>query len=136
MGYQGDVVCGGVYMQRNMIRNLALVIVTLVLILVPLIFGQSLAHAYGQQRMTLYSQSSPLLPYAHVLQSADPQQSLDLSIGLRMRNEAAVDALLQAQRDPRSIHFQHYLSPQQYLDRFAPTTTQVQQVGAYLQSQG
>jgi subtilase family serine protease len=123
-------------MQRNMIRNLVLVIVTLVLILVPLIFGQSLAHAYGQQRMTLYSQSSPLLPYAHMLQSADPQQSIDLSIGLRMRNEAAADALLQAQRDPRSIHFQQYLSPQQYLDRFAPTTTQVQQVGAYLQSQG
>jgi len=95
-----------------------------------------MAHAYVQQRTTLDAQSAPLLPYAHMLQAANVQQPLELSIGLRMRNEAAAEALLQAQRDPRSPHFQQYLSPQQFHDQFAPTIGQVQQVRTYLQSQG
>jgi subtilase family serine protease len=123
-------------MRRDMIRNLAFVSVALLLMGLPLIIVQSIAHASMQQRVTLDIQSSPLLPYAHVLQAADARQPLELSIGLRMRNEVAAEALLQAQRDPRSPHFQQYLSPQQFHDQFAPTSGQVQQVSAYLQNQG
>src|SRR2546423_141955 len=123
-------------MRRDIIRNLTFVSIALLLMGVPLVIVQSMAHAYVQQRTMLNAQSSPLLPYAHMLQAASAQQPLTLSIGLRMRNEAAAEALLQAQRDPRSPHFQQYLSPQQFHDQFAPTNVQVQQVSAYLQRQG
>ena len=78
----------------------------------------------------------PLVQKAHMLQAADTSQPLNLSIGLQLRNQPDLDTLLQALYDPQSPQFQQYLTPDQFNQLFAPTSDQVQQVVAYLQSQG
>ena len=46
---------------------------------------------------------------------------LQLAIGLPLRNQVALDALLQQICDPTSPGFRHYLTPQQFAERFGPT---------------
>lgn len=88
------------------------------------------------QRVALSGQIVPFVQQAHVIQAADASQPLNLSIGLQLRNQPDLDTLLQALSDPQSPQFQQYLTPDQFNQLFAPTSDQVQQVVAYLQSQG
>jgi subtilase family serine protease len=48
-------------------------------------------------------------------------QSLRLNIALPLRNEPALDALLQQLYDPKSQFFHQFLSVQEFTDRFGPT---------------
>jgi subtilase family serine protease len=61
---------------------------------------------------------------------------LQLSISLNLRNPSGLDALLQAQQNPQSPLYHHYLTPQQFSSMFGPTQATVDQVTAWLQSQG
>src|SRR5437763_7278773 len=124
-------------MQRNLVRNLLFIGIAL------LLGGTSLTvvrivmvHADANQRFTLTNQAVPLLSHAQVLQPADASQQLNLSIGLQLRDSAALDGLLSALNDPQSPRYHHYLTPDQFTQLFAPTSDQVQQVITYLQSQG
>jgi kumamolisin len=97
-----------------------------------------LARANGVQstRMTLTGQTVPLVQHAHLLHVANTTQQVQLSIGLQLRNEGTLDNFLQEVSDPQSSMYQHYLTPDQFAQYFAPTSDQVQQVSNYLQSQG
>src|SRR5213078_4936872 len=77
-----------------------------------------------------------LVQQAHLLQATDANQQLNLSIGLKIRNQADLDSLLQAMYDPQSAQYHQYLTPDQFNQLFAPTSDQVQQVEAFLQGQG
>ena len=46
---------------------------------------------------------------------------LDLAIGLPLRNQNELDALLAQLQDPASPNFGHYLSAQQFAAEFGPT---------------
>src|ERR1700722_2228444 len=46
---------------------------------------------------------------------------LNLTIGLPLRNQEALDALLHQISDPTSPNFRHYPAPEQFADRFGPT---------------
>ncbi|HXI83194.1 MAG TPA: LamG-like jellyroll fold domain-containing protein [Verrucomicrobiae bacterium] len=48
-------------------------------------------------------------------------KQLHLAIGLPLRNQAELDALLQQIGDPTSPSFRHYLTPEQFAERFGPT---------------
>ncbi len=124
-------------MQRNILRNLLFVGIIFLLI------GASFQAAHlisaladTQPRTVLNTQTAPLIQHAQRLQPADPQQRLDLSIGLRLRNESGADSLLQAVNDPQSPLYHHYLTPDQFKQQFAPTPDQIQQIESYLQGQG
>ncbi len=117
-------------------RNSVLVVIALLLIGASLLSVRMLVHADANQRLALNSDVMPLVQRAHLLQAADPQQQLRLSIGLQLRNTAELDSLLNAIDDPRSAQYHRYLTPAMFNLLFAPTPGQVRQVVSYLQSQG
>ena len=55
-------------------------------------------------------------------------QRLDVAIGLPLRNQAALADLLYRIYDPKSPEYRHYLTPQQFTERFGPTATEYQAV--------
>jgi kumamolisin len=63
-------------------------------------------------------------------------QQLQLSIALNLRNPSGLNTLVQAQHDPHSPLYHHYLTPQQFSSMFSPTQATVSQVTSWLQSQG
>jgi len=52
---------------------------------------------------------------------APSSQSLKLALNLPLRNEAELDSLIQQIYDPSSPNYHHYLTSQEFTDRFAPT---------------
>ena len=117
-------------------RNTVFVVIALLLIGASLASVRVLVHADANQHLALNSDVMPLLQRAHLLQAADPQRPLHLSIGLQLRNSAELDRLLNAISDPRSAQYHHYLTPAVFNLLFAPTPAQVRQVVSFLQSQG
>ena len=87
-------------------RNTVFVVIALLLIGASLVSVRVLVHANANQNLALNSDVMPLLQRAHLLQAADPQQPLHLTIGLQLRNPAELDRLLNAISDPRSAQYQ------------------------------
>jgi hypothetical protein len=63
-------------------------------------------------------------------------QHLNLAIGLPLRNEAALNSLLQQIYDPASPNFRQYLKPEQFTEQFGPTEQDYQAVIAFAQANG
>src|SRR5208283_931289 len=61
---------------------------------------------------------------------------LNLAIGLPLRNEAALDELLQQIYDPASPNFRHYLTSEQLAERFGPTEQDYQAVIDFAKANG
>ena len=61
---------------------------------------------------------------------------LSLAIGLPLRNPEALTNLLQQIYDPASPSFRHYLTPEQFTQRFGPTEQDYQTVIAFLNTNG
>jgi len=61
---------------------------------------------------------------------------LNLAIGMPLRNEAALDDLLQQIYDPASPHFRQYLTPQQFAEMFGPTEQDYQTLIAFAGKNG
>lgn len=117
-------------------RSLVFVVTTLLLIGASFFSIRPLVHADANQRLVLHSDIVPLIRKAHFLHATHSDQQLNLSVGLRLRNAAALDSLLNAIYDPRSVLYHHYLTPAQFDQWFAPTQDQVQQVATFMRSQG
>jgi len=58
----------------------------------------------------------------------DSEKMMQISIGLPVRNQAALSNLIQQVSDPASPNFRHYLTPAQFADAFGPTETDYQAV--------
>jgi len=100
-------------------------------------FGISLiARARTDQRVPISGQTVPLLKNARFIGTASGQQQLDLSIGLKLRNQQELDGLLSDIYNPKSSLYHHFLTPQQFAAEFGPTAAQQQQVVDYLRGQG
>src|SRR5579859_5178336 len=124
-------------MRRNLVRSLLFLMSSVVFVGASLLALHGvLVHAETQQHVLLRAQTVPLVQRAQLIQAADVNQSLNLSIGLQVRNAGALDALLTSLYDPQSSQYHQYLTPDQFTQLFAPTSDQVQQVTSYLQSQG
>ena len=52
---------------------------------------------------------------------------LNLAIGLPLRNKEALTNLLRQIYDPRSPHYRHYLTPEQFTEMFGPTERIIRQ---------
>jgi len=61
---------------------------------------------------------------------------LNLSIGLPLRNESALDNLLRQLYDPASPNYRHYLAPGQFAEQFAPTAADYQTVANFFGTNG
>ena len=123
-------------MKRNLVRNLLFIATSVLLISASLLAMHIAVHADQNQPAPLNGNIAPLVAQAQFLQADDPNQQLNLSIGLQLRNPSDLNNLLNAIYDPQSSQYHHYLTPDAFNQLFAPTSDQVQQVVAYLQSQG
>lgn len=61
---------------------------------------------------------------------------LDLAIGLPLRNQAELDNLLKEISDPSSPNYRHYLTPEQFAEKFGPTEQDYQAVENYFKKNG
>jgi len=61
---------------------------------------------------------------------------LNLAIGLPLRNQEALAALLEQLYDPASPHYHHYLTPNQFAERFGPTREDYQAVIEFAKAHG
>jgi hypothetical protein len=73
---------------------------------------------------------------APLVASLPPQQRMNLSIVLPLRNQAELASLLQRLYDPSSPDFRQFLSVDQFTDRFAPTTHDYQAAVAFARANG
>jgi hypothetical protein len=62
--------------------------------------------------------------------------SLRLAISLPLRNEAALDNLLQQIYDPASTNYHHYLTPEQFTEQFSPTEQDYSTAAAFFKANG
>ena len=61
---------------------------------------------------------------------------LDLAIGLPLRNQQALHQLLDEIYDPSSPHYHHYLTPEQFTEKFGPTAHDYQALIEFAKSSG
>lgn len=67
--------------------------------------------------------------------ATDSNQNLNLVFSLKVQNQAALDQFLQDLYNPSSSNYKHYLTPQEFTDRFISSTDRAQVV-SFLQSKG
>ncbi len=79
---------------------------------------------------------SPLLARSQWLGVDRSARTLQLSVGLKLRNLPALQRLLRDLYDPASPRYHHFLSVADFTREFAPTPEVQQQVLAYLRGQG
>lgn len=65
-----------------------------------------------------------------------PSTRLNLAIGLPLRNQSALDALLRQICVPTSPDFRHYLTPEQFTERFGPTEKDYEALVAFATAHG
>lgn len=123
-------------MQRNFVRSALFGITAILLVGTSLMVAHFSAHADPNQPVTLNGQIAPAIQHAQLVQAANASQQLNLSIGLQLQNQDTLNSLLSAMYDPQSSEYHQYLTLDQFTQMFAPSSDQVQQVVAYLQSQG
>src|ERR1017187_3262293 len=61
---------------------------------------------------------------------------LNMAIGLPLRNEQELDALLQQLYDPTSLNYHRYLTPEEFTARFGPTENDYQALMDFAKSNG
>src|ERR1051326_808435 len=96
-----------------------------------------------------FAQASPphtLVPFSGTVPSslvgsklvgpANANQTIALSIGLRLRNAAALNSYVKDISRPDSVNFHRYLAPAQFTQAFAPTKATYDAVLQYLQGSG
>ena len=63
-------------------------------------------------------------------------QRLNLAIGLPLRNQPELDKLLRQISDPASPNYRHYLTPEQFTERFGPTEADYQALMDFAKTNG
>ena len=108
-----------------------------------LVTGLGVALLFGPIRSSLAADRQFL--HGHIPQAVSHLQPtgrypgtnhLNLAIGLPLRNEAALDDLLQQIYDPASPNFRQYLTPEQFAEMFGPTEQDYQTLIAFAEKNG
>ena len=123
-------------MQRSVVHKIVLATVAVLVVGVGIFSLTFIARATHDSRVPISGQTVPLIRNASLLGAASGQQQLALSIGLQLRNQQELNALLSDQNNRHSSLYHHYLTPQQFAAEFGPTAAQQKQVVDYLRSQG
>ena len=101
-----------------------------------LLIAASVATAQARQMRALSGHvpavAQQLQPVSHLAAT----NRLLLAIGLPLRNEAELHALVADLQDPASPRYRHFLTLEEFTDRFGPTPEQYQAVEAFAKSNG
>ncbi|HVB75705.1 MAG TPA: S53 family peptidase [Ktedonobacteraceae bacterium] len=103
--------------------------------IVPTRFFHS-AHAEAQTQPMDIGGLPPLLKVSQLQGSDTANRTLQMSVGLALRNRDQLSALLQGLYDPSSSYYHQYLTPEQFARQFGPTSGEQQAIISYLTGQG
>ncbi|MGA2242042.1 MAG: protease pro-enzyme activation domain-containing protein [Verrucomicrobiota bacterium] len=108
-----------------------------------LAIGLGVALLFGPVRSSLAAERQFI--HGHILEAVSHLQQigrfpgtnrLNLAIGLPLRNQEALDNLLQQIYDPASPNFRQYLTPEQFTEKFGPTEQDYQAVIDFAKTNG
>src|SRR5580693_6259157 len=85
----------------------------------------------AEEKRILPGQQPAAAAHSRPLANLPPSTPLDLAIGLPLRNKVALADFLQQLYDPASPNFHHYLTPEQFTERFGPTEQDYRKVTDY-----
>ena len=101
------------------------------MLLLPASFAQA-----PQRLLTRHTRDVVMNGRAPRVGQLPPDRVLRLAIMLPLRNQAALNALLSDLRNPASPSYLHYLSVQQFTDRFGPAQSDVDAVVRFAEANG
>lgn len=90
----------------------------------------------GAQRRALHGHVPAVVKQSQTLGRLPVERQLRLCIGLQMRNQAELDALLHDLYDPASPRYHHFLTPEQFAAEFSPTPQEHAAVVAFARAHG
>src|SRR5215467_2684849 len=105
-------------MKLALVGKFAITLVAFVIISISVFSFAFIAKASQNSPSVLTNQTVPLVSQAHLIGQANPQQQLNLSIGLQLRDQQELQTLLSEIYTPNSPIYHHFLSPQQFVDGF------------------
>jgi hypothetical protein len=79
------------------------------------------SNAFAADKVTLRNHIPAAVARLHAKGRVAADKKLNLSIGLPLRNEAALDAFIESVQDPASPNYRKFLSPEEFTERFGPT---------------
>ena len=94
------------------------------------------AHGQGQPLLTHHMREAVSGAQVAWLGHLPATQSLKLTIALPLRNESGLHQVLQQLYDPRSPFYHHFLSVQEFTDRFEPSQQDYDAVIDFAQANG
>lgn len=94
------------------------------------------ATAAADQRYAVPHAVSPRLRAAELVDAADPDESLPMSIMLQLRQRDELAALITAQQQPGSPQYHQWLTPHEFTARFAPEPAEYAALADWLERQG
>jgi kumamolisin len=101
------------------------------------VFFNNFAHAAPADTLATLPGTVPsMVAHSKLADQADPQQTISLSIGLRLRNAAALKSYVADITRPKSVNYHHYLSPAQIQGTFSPTVATQDAMLRYLHASG
>jgi subtilase family serine protease len=103
------------YNLRRACAHVTFAVALMAMILTP--GGQT----WAADRQSFHYRMPPGVTNATPVGHSPGWKRLNLAIGLPLRNEAELDALLGELKDPNSPNYRHYLTPQQFTERFGPS---------------
>ncbi|MDB6064190.1 MAG: Sedolisin [Pedosphaera sp.] len=89
--------------------------------LLSLVLLLSAATVQAQTIRTVPGHLLPAVERSKAVSRMPGSDHLNLVVGLPLRNQAALDALLSDLHDPASTNFHQWLTPEQFTERFGPT---------------
>jgi subtilase family serine protease len=95
-----------------------------------------LSAATAQERRLLTGHVPAEAAHAAAIGRLPATNTLNLAIGLPLRNQTAFSALQQQIYDPASPNYRHYLTPEQFNEQFSPTEADYQAVIAFAKAHG
>ncbi|OKJ16662.1 protease pro-enzyme activation domain-containing protein [Kitasatospora sp. CB01950] len=121
-------------------RSLALAAALAVLPLTAVSLGVGTAQAAptpnAGSRVALPQTVTPAVARSHKQGDVPADRKISVAVSLKLRNTAELDRFLAAVGTPGTPEFGHYLTPEQFNERFGPTQADVDQVRAFLAAQG
>jgi len=107
-----------------------------VLPLAALILLVTVAQAQAQSLLTHHVRPDVTTGSAKFLSRVPGTETLQIDMVLPLRDQAGLDKFLQDVYDPTSSSYHHFLTPQQFTERFGPTQRDYDTAVGYLKSYG
>ncbi|MFD7903255.1 protease pro-enzyme activation domain-containing protein [Kitasatospora sp. NPDC059722] len=121
-------------------RTLALAAAIAVLPLTAVSLGVTTAQAastpHAAPRIELPNTVNPAVAHSEKKGDVPAEQQISVAVSLKLRNADELERFLAAVTTPGTPEYGHYLTPEQFNQRFGPTQAAVDQVKAYLAGQG